>query len=87
MFFLVKQSPRSYSIEIALTGQESITSWQSQSPQSSATTLDFPFSSLKTLGHKDSQVPHPMHKSSLTFGLGILAYRLIIILFSRNISK
>lgn len=61
-----------YSIDIADTGQLSITSWQLQSPHSSAITLDFPFSILKTFAQRDSHVPHPMQISSFTFGFGIL---------------
>ena len=55
------------STTIALTGQLSAVSWQLHSPHSWEITCDFPSASiLKTLGHKDSQVPHPIHKSSLT---------------------
>ncbi len=61
-----------YSIEIALTGQLSTASCKSQSPHSSVTTCDFPFSILKTLLQRDSHVPHPMHKSSFTIGFDIL---------------
>ena len=58
-------------MEIALTGQESIASWQLQSPQSSDITWDFPSSILNTPGHNDSQVPQPIQSSSFTFGLAI----------------
>jgi hypothetical protein len=49
--------------EMALTGQEATTSSQLHSTQSSEITCDFPFSSLKTLGQSDSQVPQPMQIS------------------------
>lgn len=65
------KKPLSYSREMAFTGQELTTSWQLQSPQSSAITFDLPFSTLNTPGQSDSQVPQPMHKSSFTFALGI----------------
>jgi len=61
----------SYSTEMALTGQLSITSWQLQSPQSSEVTIDLPSSILNTFGQSDSQVPQPIQISALTFAFGI----------------
>lgn len=58
-------------MEIALTGQLETTSAQSQSPQSSEITWDFPFSILNTFGQSASQVPQPMQISSFTLAFGI----------------
>jgi len=65
---------KNYSIDIALTGQLSTTSWQLQSAHSREITFDFPFSTLKTFGQRDSQAPHPMQTSSFTFAFGIILF-------------
>lgn len=68
-----------YSIEIADTGQLSIVSWILHPSVSWETTFDFPSSILKTFGHRDSQVPHPMQSSSFTFGVGIVLFKKLIV--------
>jgi len=59
------------SIEMAFTGQLLAISSQLQSLQSSAITSALPFSTLKTCGQTDSQVPQPMQISWLIFGFDI----------------
>ena len=58
-------------MEMALTGQLSIASWQLQSSAHSAITTDFPSSTLKTFGHSDSHVPQPIQSSALTLAFDI----------------